>query len=133
MIDDIREGRDVPKRYPLIDCQTDRERQGCDIIFAYDFNKAESFTKQIEQFELQVPLDLIDEEAHVGKADGMLKFEEFLPFHRNSLEDFLSLLNQIIDGDYYQDLTFESIKETFYENQEWKQAFEISADVDVKI
>ena len=63
----------------------------------------------------------------------MLKFEEFLPFHRNSLEDFLSLLNQIIDGDYYQDLTFESIKETFYENQEWKQAFEISADVDVKI
>ena len=63
----------------------------------------------------------------------MLKFEEFLPLHRTSLNDFLLLLDQIIAGDYSQDLTFESIQETFYENQEWKQAFEISADVDVKI
>ena len=42
-------------------------------------------------------------------------------------------MDQIIDGDYPQALTFESIKDKFYENQEWKQAFEISADVDVKI
>ena len=88
MIDDICQERNIPKRYPLIDCETDQERQGCDIIFAYDFNKVESFTTPIEKLDLQVPLDLIDEETYIGKADGLLKFEEFLPLHKTSLKDF---------------------------------------------
>ena len=43
MIDDIREGRYSPKRYPII-LNNDQEKPGCDMLFAYDFDKVENLT-----------------------------------------------------------------------------------------
>ena len=41
MIDDIREGLNSPKRYPII-LKNYQEKSGCDMLFAYDFDKVEN-------------------------------------------------------------------------------------------
>ena len=109
IIDDIQEGRNEPKRHPIKLALNDKEKPRCDFTFAYDFDKAENFTKPAEQLTLNLPLSLIDEEKHIGKADGLTKVQEFLPFHSTHINDFIRI-SQI---DKYQELNPEDIESKF--------------------
>ena len=89
MIDDIREARNSPKFYPII-THNDQENPDCDILFAYDFDQVENL-KPIDDLVLEIPLNLVDEEEHIGKTDGIAKFIEFIPFSKTKLDDFLAI------------------------------------------
>ena len=48
IIDDIQDGLNQPKRYPIKLASNDKEKLRCDLTFAYDFGKADKFTKTAE-------------------------------------------------------------------------------------
>ena len=48
IIDDIQEGQNQPKRYPIKLASNDKEKPRCDFTFAYDFDKANNLTKPAE-------------------------------------------------------------------------------------
>ena len=97
MIDDIREGRNSPKYYPIVQ-NNNQEKTGCDILFAYDFDRVGNLTP-VDDLVLEIPLDLvreiplnlIDEAENSGKIDGITKFTEFIPFSKTNLDDFLAI------------------------------------------
>ena len=52
IIDDIRAGMNQPIRYPLKLSVDDKEKPGCHIIFAYDFNQAENFQESADKLNI---------------------------------------------------------------------------------
>ena len=89
-------------------------------MFAYDFNFGIEFEVKIEEKEkLSMPLEIEEEEEDVGKADGLKKFCEFLPFTNTPLEEFMSYLQEILTDEEYEGLTLDSIKDKFQSFPEW--------------
>ena len=70
----------------------------------------------MSESKLQIPLNLVDDEEQLGKADGLQKFFEYLPLHQISHEEFLKMLSEVKDESI---LTFDIIKEVFSKKQEW--------------
>ena len=76
-----------------------------------------------------MPLEIEEEEEDVGKADGLKKFCEFLPFTNTLLEEFMSNLQEILTDEEYEGLTLDSIKDKFQSFTEWQLAFDSKTDI----
>ena len=60
-----------------------------------------------EELNVQLPLIVLDNEKQAGKADGLSKIQEFLPFSSTDLDEFLTI-SEIENP--YQDLTSEDFE-----------------------
>ena len=88
----------------------DKEIPRCDITFAYEFDEADTFKTPAEELNVQLPLKVLNNEKQIGKADGLSKVQEFLPFSSTDLDEFLAI-SEIENP--YQDLTPEDIESKF--------------------
>ena len=77
-----------------------------------------------------MPLDIEEEQQDLGKADGLKKYQEFLPFAKTNIDDFKNLLKELrTDG---EDLTVDNIKGQFYQITDWQHAFELKSDINLE-